>query len=81
VRRRIAGHRSYHFRYDATEDMSFDFSMLCEVGQPWVPVFERLIAEQNLDLVTTDIPERPWVITVERSAAAKHIPNLPKKQK
>jgi hypothetical protein len=65
VTKQVCGHTAYFFCYDAAEGMSFTCSMLCEVGQPWVSEFERLIAAQGLDLVTIGIPEEPWIITVK----------------
>lgn len=46
--------------------MGFEFSLLCEVGQPYIPTFEQIIKDKGLDLVTIEIQEKPWVITVER---------------
>jgi hypothetical protein len=31
------------FEYQATNDVSFAFDMLCEVGQPWIPEFEKVL--------------------------------------
>ncbi len=78
VERWIDGQKAYFFRYNATEEVGFEFSLLCEVGQPFIPTFERMIAEAGLDLVTMEINEKPWVITVDRPAGVKkttaHLP-------
>jgi len=63
--------RAYFFSYRANEDMEFEFSLLCEVGQPFIPTFQRMIKDQKLDLVQVEIPVRPWIITVERAAAKR----------
>lgn len=64
IRRSVAGHTAYFFAYRAGE-MDFEFSMLCEVGQPYIPSFEAIIAERGLKLKTIEINQRPWIITVE----------------
>ena len=63
--KKIAGHTAYFFKYDATPDTGFEFSMLCEVGQPFIPMFEAMIKKRNLKLKTIEIDERPWVITIQ----------------
>ena len=74
--KRIAGYTAHFFCYEATKDMGFRCSLLCEVGQPFIPGFERIIKSRKLDLAVVNIPERPWLITVSRSqlvaAAAKN---------
>jgi rubredoxin len=67
--KKIAGYTAYFFRYDATPDMGFDVSLLCEVGQPFIPGFKRMIQKRELDLVVVEIGERPWLITVPRAQA------------
>lgn len=66
VKRRVAGYAAYFFCYDASPDMSFDFSLLSEVGRPFVATFEQLIDDKNLKLRVVEISERPWLITVEQ---------------
>jgi hypothetical protein len=70
VTKRIAGYTAHFFRYEATKDMGFNCSLLCEVGQPFIPGFERMIKARKLDLVVVNIPERPWLITVPRHQLA-----------
>jgi len=72
VTKRIAGYTAHFFRYQATTDMGFDCSLLCEVGQPFIPGFERMIEARKLDLAVVKIPERPWLITVPRSELIRH---------
>jgi hypothetical protein len=64
VRREIGGLEAYHFLYRASEEVAFDFSMLCEVGQPWIPSFKSMIRNLGLELRTMEIDQRPWVVTI-----------------
>lgn len=66
ITRWIDGKKAYFFRYTPMRGMTFEFSMLCEVGQPYIPEFERMIAARGLKLVTVHIEQKPWVITVEK---------------
>lgn len=43
-----------HYIYSVNEDMSFDFSLLCEVGEPFKPTFKRLLQNHNLIPVSTE---------------------------
>jgi len=52
----------YHYR--ASRDMAFNFDMLEEVGQPWRPIFEKIIDDHRLDIISFDTPQRPWVFDV-----------------
>lgn len=62
----VSEHCAYFFAYNAGPQMRFKFSMLCEVGQPFIPIFEAMIKDRGLDLITIEIDEYPWVITVDK---------------
>lgn len=49
------------YRYTATDDITFEFDLLSHVGQPWIPVFERLLSDNNLQIELHEVDERPWL--------------------
>jgi len=49
------------YHYSATPELTFMFDLLSEVGQPWVPDFERIIAQNGLEIVCREVEESPWV--------------------
>ncbi len=71
IRRKVSGIPAFFFAYRASEEMSFEVSMFCEIGQPFQSSFTKLIKDQGLKLTTIEINESPWVITVEKKTAAK----------
>lgn len=70
ITRRVAGHSALFFSYRANEDMAFEFSLLSEVGQPFIPSFEALLKERGTTTKVIEVNESPWLITVEADIAA-----------
>lgn len=67
IKREVAGHTAYFFSYETDGgEMAFEFSMLCEVGEPYIPTFEQLVARSGVSMKTIEIGEAPWVITVAK---------------
>ena len=67
VRRWVAGHKAVFFRYKVSDDCACEFSLFCEVGEPWQQTFRELMAEEGIDPENiVEINKRPWLITVEK---------------
>ena len=51
------------FAYDASPDLRFEFSLLCEVGEPWQLPFHQLLKEYGLKLAkkSRKLIGRPWL--------------------
>jgi hypothetical protein len=50
------------YRYDCGPEISFDFNMLCEVGEPYQQWFRDEIARRGLIVeFSRDIQAKPWV--------------------
>ena len=73
------GTHRIHYKYKASEFLSFDFSLLCEVGEPWIPSFRKLLADHKLAVeiheTETDYYERLKVAAPRRRA--KSAPSKP----
>ena len=60
-----------HFLYNVSEDCSFGFSLLCEVGEMWQRGFEELLTENNLKLDIVETPEDYYNIAIPKIQEAK----------
>lgn len=64
----IEGHNALHYAYQATQDMTFMFNHVSEVGEPWKPEAQRLAkalaARRECRIVEVELKARPWVAEV-----------------
>jgi hypothetical protein len=66
TKRRVDGVTACFFSYNATHtdgSPRCEWSLLSEVGEPYVPYFKPLMRGRTFK--TVDIDRRPWVVTVE----------------
>jgi hypothetical protein len=58
------GHRTLRYCYDVNRYMSCEFSLLCEVGQPWMndakQVLSELCCAKASKVVQVELTTRPW---------------------
>lgn len=52
--------------YTPNRHASFAFSMLCEIGAWYVHAFTQIIEYHHLDIVTVEIPYKPYVTDAKR---------------
>jgi hypothetical protein len=64
--RMMEGHRTLRYRYDVNEYMSFDVSLLSEVGQPWQAAAEAaaqvIAANEGASIQTGELKAAPWYV-------------------
>jgi len=50
------------YRYDVGTDMSFDYTLLCEVGLPYqnAAVRARNLLAKDREIIQVDLPCAPW---------------------
>ena len=54
------------FRYEASPVCEMHMSLLCEVGEPYIPEAIRMLRDRGLNTFVVEIPDKPYMITALR---------------
>tara|TARA_R110000824_G_scaffold173688_2_gene351822 strand:+ start:1744 stop:1968 length:225 start_codon:yes stop_codon:yes gene_type:complete len=66
-RTKINGHDTLVFKYRASQDMAFCFTLLSEVGEPWQNEAKQLLAKKYPQgVVVHEIADSPYMVTLPK---------------
>jgi len=65
--RSVQGHKAIFFNYEWFDDITCEFSLLCEVAESLITSFQRLLDERYPNgTEVVEVEDKPYMITVAK---------------